>query len=130
MSPEDRMTELTTLETALHERVVAIIQAAHAQVARTVNTAMVLAYWYVGREVVEVEQHGQDRAQYGARVIERLAVRLTRQFGRGYGVATLRRVRSFYLLYPEGSAVPVELGGPDKLSMSPQTRGGPRAWDS
>ena len=67
---------------------------------------MVHAYWLVGREIVEVEQRGDFRAKYGERLIERLAERLNQRFGRGMSIATLRRIRSFYLSYPEGSQIP------------------------
>lgn len=71
---------------------------------------MVHAYWLIGREIVEVEQRGEARAEYGRRLIEGLAKRLSKRFGRGMGAATLRRARSFYLSYPNGSAIPPENG--------------------
>ena len=101
-------------EEALYERVAQIVEAARAHVARTVNTAMVHAYWLIGREVVEVEQAGKERAQYGEQLIERLAARLSDRFGNGFSTRTLRRVRRFYLAYPEGSHLSPELGGPKR----------------
>ena len=99
-------------EDHLYQRIASILDEAKSSVARTVNTAMVHAYWLIGRELVEIEQAGEVRAAYGEQLIEGLAVRLTQRFGRGVGVATLRRARSFYLTYPYGSAIPPELGGP------------------
>lgn len=61
----------------LFVRVAAIIDAARTHVARSVNTAMVHAYWLVGREIVEEEQSGRERAAYGEQVIARLAAELT-----------------------------------------------------
>ncbi|MBI4509685.1 MAG: DUF1016 domain-containing protein [Deltaproteobacteria bacterium] len=87
---------------------------ARGHVARSVNTAMVQAYWLIGREIVEVEQHGEKRAGYGDEVIDRLARRLAERLGQGFGARTLRRIRQFYITYPEGSALPPELGGPSK----------------
>ena len=101
-------------EEALYQRVAQIVEAAQAHVSRTVNTAMVHAYWLIGREVVEIEQAGEERARYGEQIIERLAVRLSERFGKGFGPRTLRRVRRFYLTYLEGSNLPPELGGPKK----------------
>jgi len=101
-------------EHALFERGAEIIDAARAQVARTVNTAMVHAYWLLGREIVEVEQRGLERAAYGEQVIERLADRLKERFGKGFSVRSLRQFRQFYLTYPNGSRLPAELGGPEK----------------
>jgi predicted nuclease of restriction endonuclease-like (RecB) superfamily len=98
----------------LFQRVAEIIEAARGHVVRTVNSAMVQAYWHIGREIVEVEQQGKKRAGYGAQVIQGLAERLTAQFGSGYSVRNLRRIRQFYLTYPSGSVVPRELGYPSK----------------
>lgn len=60
------MTDLTRRhEDALYERVAQIIEASRTHVSRTVNTAMVYAHWLIGREIVEVEQAGKERADYG-----------------------------------------------------------------
>jgi hypothetical protein len=84
---------------------------------------MVQAYWLIGREIVEVEQHGEKRAGYGARVVEGLAKRLAGRVGKGFSVPNLRNMRQFYLTYPEGSALPMALGGaasrPEKCSAPP-----------
>lgn len=116
-------------EELLYERVTAILAEARGRVARTVNTAMVHAYWLVGREIVEVEQQGKQRAEYGEQLLERLAKRLTKRFGKGVGVATLRRSRAFYLTYPKGSAVPPALAAPPirsaPLIESPGAAGSP-----
>ena len=98
-------------EQALFARVVDIIHASRQHVARSVNTAMVYAYWLIGRDIVEVEQQGKARAGYGDELIARLAKHLRGEVGKGFGARTLRRIRLFYLTYPEGSALPPELGG-------------------
>ena len=98
-------------EQQLYERIASILDEARTRIARSVNTAMVQAYWCIGREIVEVEQHGEDRAGYGELLLERLAEKLSTRFGRGVGVATLRRARGFYLAYPGGSAIPAENSG-------------------
>ncbi|MBK8481861.1 MAG: DUF1016 family protein [Proteobacteria bacterium] len=105
------MTDLTREEEDLYRRVAEIIEAARSHVARSVNTAMVNAYWHVGRELVEVEQHGKVRADYGERLVAKLAKRLSERFGGGMGVATLRRIRRFYLTYPSGTALPSDVSG-------------------
>ena len=66
---------------------------------------MVQAYWLVGREIVEVEQAGEQRAGYGEELIERLSRRLRRVFGRGFSAPNLRFMRQFYLAFPNGSAL-------------------------
>src|SRR4051812_1409559 len=90
----------------LYRRVARILEQARSQVARTVNTAMVHAYWQVGREIVEVEQAGDHRAGYGENLLERLAARLSRTFGKGFSIQNLRSMRQFYLSFPGGSALP------------------------
>ncbi|MCP5069241.1 MAG: DUF1016 domain-containing protein [bacterium] len=105
------MTDLTREEEDLYRRVAEIIEAARSHVARSVNTAMVHAYWHVGQELVEVEQQGHARAGYGEQLMAILAKRLTERFGRGMGVATLRRIRRFYLVYPSGTAIPSDVSG-------------------
>ena len=105
-------------EEALFARVVGIVEGMRGRVTRSVNTAMVHAYWLIGHEIVEVEQQGATRAGYGDEVIERLATRLAGRVGHGFGARTLRRIRQFYLTYPAGSAVPPELGGPEKRSAA------------
>jgi predicted nuclease of restriction endonuclease-like (RecB) superfamily len=67
---------------------------------------MVQTYWLIGREIVEVEQAGEQRAGYGEEVIERLSTRLRVAFGNGFGVQNLRYMRQFYLTFPRGSALP------------------------
>src|SRR5262249_21601542 len=96
---------LARREDALFARVLEIVQAARGHAARSVNSAMVRAYWMIGREIVEVEQAGESRAGYGEEVINRLAERLTSQVGPGFGARTLRRLRLFYLTYPGGSSI-------------------------
>jgi hypothetical protein len=101
-------------EDHLYERVTAILDEARSRVARTVNTAMVHAYWFIGREIVEVSQQGAERAGYGDDLLKNLATKLTGRFGKGFTLTSLKRMRQFYRAFPEGSALRVELGGPDK----------------
>jgi len=86
--------------TALFERIVGILEQAQARVVRAVNSEMVLAYWQIGREIVEHLQGGEDRAGYGEKLIDELSGRLGGRFGRGYSTTNLRYFRTFYLAYP------------------------------
>jgi hypothetical protein len=76
---------LTNAEAGLLSRVLEIVEAARGHAARSVNSAMVHAYWMIGREVVEVEQGGERRAGYGDEVIQRLAEGLVSRLGKGFG---------------------------------------------
>jgi hypothetical protein len=96
---------------ALFDRIVAILEQARGNVVRAVNTNMVLAYWLIGREIVEELQLGKGRAKYGEKVIEDLATRLTRRYEPGFSPTTLQYFRKFYLAYPERcSAIPRTMG--------------------
>ena len=76
-----------------------IIDAARESAARSVNAAMTAAYWLIGRHIVEFEQSGEDRAEYGAALMERLSEDLTVQFGRGFSSQNIYNMRLFYLSY-------------------------------
>ena len=77
-----------------------IIDAARDSAVRSVNAAMTAAYWLIGRRIVEFEQSGEERAEYGAALIERLAEDLTGRFGRGFSRQNVQNMRLFYLSYP------------------------------
>ena len=81
--------------------VVGLVEAARRGSARTVNALITATYWTIGRRIVEQEQHGQARADYGAALVERLSADLTSRFGRGFGRRNLFQMRAFYLAYRE-----------------------------
>lgn len=85
----------------LFERIVEILENARAGVVRSINSAMVCAYWNIGRELVEYVQDGNQRAEYGERIVDELSRRLTQHVGRGYSTTNLRYFRSFYLAYAD-----------------------------
>ena len=80
--------------------VVELLESARRAAARSVNTLITATYWEIGRRVVEFEQGGEDRSQYGSKLLERLSADLTGRFGRGFSVINLRQLRRFYLLWP------------------------------
>lgn len=93
----------------LVDRVAAIIEQGHAHVVRSVNSAMVLVYWHIGREIVEFVQAGAVRAEYGEQVIATLSARLSARVGRGYSVSNLRYFRQFFQTYAERSPTVEEI---------------------
>ncbi len=101
--PRRSAREANTLDQVgpLIERVVAILDEARSQVVRAVNSSMVLAYWHIGREIVQFVQRGAKRAGYGDQVLEALSTRLLERVGRGYSLRNLRYFRSFYQLYAD-----------------------------
>ena len=76
---------------------------------KAVNFAMVTAYWNIGRLIVEDEQQGSTRAEYGKAVLADLSVRLTEEFGKGFTEANLRNMRQFYQYFPNCYALRSEL---------------------
>ena len=105
----------------LMDRVVSILEQARANVVRAVNSNMVIAYWLIGREIVQELQRGDERAEYGKQVIENLSRQLTQRYGSGFSVTSLKYFRTFYLTYQNRL---VEIGHPqgDQLADSPISR--------
>lgn len=66
---------------------------------------MVLAYWQIGRAIVEDEQEGQKRGAYGKGVLKGVSERLTAEFGKGYSVRDLQQMKRFYDLFPNANAL-------------------------
>jgi len=117
----------------LFDRIVSILEDARTQVVRSVNSAMVLAYWHIGRALVEHVQEGDVRAEYGRGLMDELSRRLVKRLGRGYSSTNLRYFRTFYLAYadrapkirhmPGGESSPTaetpRLGRPRKIRHMP-----------
>ena len=78
-----------------------LIQYARQIVAKQVNMVQLMTYYSIGRWIVEEQQQGESRAQYGKHVIKTLSDALTEQFGRGFSVDTLENARKFYLNYQD-----------------------------
>ena len=91
------MSELTTF----HADIKSILEQARSKARSAVNAAMVEAYWLIGQRIVQEEQLGQRKAQYGARLLENLSIALSESFGKGFSYANLRNFRQFYLTYPD-----------------------------
>jgi predicted nuclease of restriction endonuclease-like (RecB) superfamily len=85
----------------LYDRIRQILEAARTTVARSVNSTQVVANWLIGREIVEEEQHGRQRADYGKKLVETLSGKITREFGPGYSVQNLFYFKQFYLTYTD-----------------------------
>ncbi|MDE2414299.1 MAG: DUF1016 family protein [Comamonadaceae bacterium] len=92
-------------------RVVTILEQARGNVLRAVNANMVLAYWLIGREIVQAVQQGQERAAYGKRVMEELSASLAERYGKGFSVTNLWYFRQFYLAFQNRGTIPHPPGG-------------------
>lgn len=91
------MNDLSTFHTDIQT----ILEQARDKARSAVNAAMVEAYWLIGQRIVEEEQNGQHKAEYGKRLIEDLSTALTTNFGKGFSYANLYNCRQFYLKFPE-----------------------------
>ncbi|MCK5323769.1 MAG: DUF1016 domain-containing protein, partial [Desulfobulbaceae bacterium] len=95
------MVDNITINTTFYDDVRQILLSARSKTYRAVNTAMVEAYWLIGKRIVEEEQNGKSRAEYGKRLLENLSKSLSNDFGKGFSYANLRNFRQFYLTYPD-----------------------------
>jgi predicted nuclease of restriction endonuclease-like (RecB) superfamily len=86
----------------------AILQEGRKTAVSSVNTVMVKTYWLIGKRIIEQEQHGQERANYGEHLIKELSRYLGDNFGKGFSVANLWNFKKFYLTFPENSTQCVE----------------------
>lgn len=93
----------------LYRNISEILQAARQNAYRAVNFVMVEAYWNIGRLIVEEEQQGKQRADYGTNLIKNLSVKLNADFGKGFSEQSLWNMRLFYLKFPILSALRREL---------------------
>ncbi len=82
-----------------YNKVIELLNTARKSVVQTVNRTMVYSYFEIGRIIVEEEQKGKRRAEYGKKILKGLSERLSEEFGRGFSVDNLENMRRFYLTY-------------------------------
>ena len=82
-----------------------LIVQAKSKVYTTINSTMTQTYWNIGRRIVEEEQEGQERAKYGKALLKNLSKQLSEEFGKGYSVDNLEKMRRFYLVYSKSETV-------------------------
>ena len=93
----------------LYANIRGILQSARKRAYTAVNFAMVESYWMIGQTIVEHEQHGEVRADYGKGLLKELAVRLTKDFGKGFDERELRKMRQLYLTFSKRDTLRPEL---------------------
>lgn len=96
---------------AVHTDIVALLESARRAAVRSVNALMTASYWEIGRRIVEFEQGGQERAEYGEALLLRLASDLSARFGSGFSRRNLQQMRLFYLAWP-----------PEKIWQTPSAK--------
>lgn len=112
----------TVSNNQLYSKIAELLQVARQSVVRAVNQTMVYTYYEIGRMIVEDEQQGKERAGYGKQVLKELSVKLTAEFGRGFSVENLDRMRFFYKTYSFSiSSNPLTNSQSDTNKSIPQT---------
>lgn len=90
---------------AIFQQVAELLQNARQQVLRTVNSTMTITYFEIGRIIVEEEQNGKDRAEYGKQLLKSLSKELTKDFGKGFSLRNLEQIRQFYMTYSKSESL-------------------------
>lgn len=106
----------------LFVQVVNLLQDARQHVVSQVNLTMVKTYFEIGRLIVEDEQHGNQKAEYGKNILEGLSKVLTKEFGKGFSVTNIRQMRNFYLSYRKWQTVSATSEIPKQQTMSSEFR--------
>jgi len=109
-------------ETEFYKQVADLLAAARKYAKKQLDSTIVVTYYEIGRMIVEREQRGQKRAQYGAKLIKGLSEYLTAQYGSGFSVENLKNIRKFYQVYAPsiGQSLTAKLGKIDLLDSVAQ----------
>lgn len=94
---------------SLKQEIGELLSRGRARVASAVNTILVQTYWHIGRHIVEFEQSGNTKAEYGAELLDRLSKDLTLEFGKGFSRSNLVYIRKFYLAFPKSETLSHQL---------------------
>ena len=100
---------MNIVDKSLLNNIKILLESSRQQLQQTVNTAMVQTYWHIGRLIVEEEQNGNNRAEYGKQQLLILSEELTKDFGKGFDARNLRNMRQFYRCFPKWQTVSTEL---------------------
>jgi len=82
-----------------------LLSAARARIASSVNTVLLQTYWNIGKYIVEYEQKGSERAEYGSNLLERLSADLTKRYGKGFSRSNILYMRKFYICFPNSETL-------------------------
>jgi predicted nuclease of restriction endonuclease-like (RecB) superfamily len=116
-----------SLPDGFYEGIASVLEQARGKAYRAVNTAMVHAYWEIGRRIVE-EQGGEERAAYGRALVKELSKRLTDDYGQGFTTTNLKYMRQFYLAFPKGHTLCDQLSWSHYRALSRVADPKARAW--
>ncbi len=97
-----------------------LLKDSRSRIVREVNQTIVITYWHIGRYIVEFEQGGKERAEYGTELLKRLSEDLTKSFGKGYSYRSLRKIKQFYITFSKWPALSAKLNGEKWPTLSAQ----------
>lgn len=104
----------TTATSQLAQRISELLTEARSRIVQSVNHTMVLTYYEIGRMIVQEEQNGNERADYGKQIIKTLSIKLTADFGKGFSQRNLEQMRQFYIVYSKAQTLSAEFEDDDK----------------
>lgn len=81
------------------DTIIKLLNNAKEQVSKSINMTIVYTYYEIGKEIINQEQKGKNRAKYGEEILKKLSNTLTKEFGKGFSLSNLKMIRKFYLLY-------------------------------
>ena len=96
--------EYEYIDESFYNEIKEVLTEARKRVYRNIQSEMVLAYWQIGKMIVE-KQGGEERAKYGDGLIKELSIQMTNDFGRGFDVTNLKRMRQFYMMFQKGATL-------------------------
>lgn len=99
------MSRINKYNNDFYSRILGILKSARNKVVQTVNTTMVETYFEIGKLIVEEEQDGNERAEYGKQILKELSHKLTNEFGLGFSVTNLQQMKNFYGIYKKQQTV-------------------------
>ena len=108
------MNELTKNTDSFYNKITGLLKAARETVIQSVNNTMVVTYFEIGKLIVNQEQQGKEKAEYGHNLINELSEKLSNEFGKGFSATNIKQMRTFYLTYSKGQTASDEF----KLSWS------------
>ena len=100
--------------TKIFREVIDLLKNAREKIKNTIDNTMTNTYYEIGKIIVEEEQNGEKRAEYGKEIIKKLSILLTNEFGRGFSKSNIEQMRKFYLIYSKAQTVSGELGNDEK----------------
>jgi len=99
------MNKLSINEDSFYSRILDLLKSARRTAVQSINKTIVDTYFEIGRLIVEEEQNGKSKAEYGQNLIHELSQKLTTEFGKGFSTTNLKQMRTFYLTYSKGQTV-------------------------